>query len=290
MNPLLVGEYTKTVLWDRNRRVWHLHGRNAGREGATLLAQEGHMFGPVELLVSEGARQDGATFERDVRSKKEWDFVVFLRGPSVRSLHAIHDAWFRGWSTREPCTLGVFTRYQGWTFQRYQLDGAPVPIDEFDPARNAAVQYQMSAVAMDPLVHHFDESQTWVNADGFGEGLVRARNAGNFEAWARYTMPGPGRYHIGDLGGGDTPRIVETPVIEEGETLRIDTHPRHRTARVYSPDAPSGRNVWGQLAGRRWFQPIPPGEAVDIPVRVTDGGTTEASVTVTVTPRSTRPY
>ena len=297
MSPL-DNEATKIVAWDVNGRVWHLAGAGAGREGVRLLDQTGHMFAPTSLLVSEGARQDGATFLRSVRSKKEWDFVVLIRGTSkplvrstVRDFLAIHDAWFRGWSTDRTCTVGTFTRHQGWRFQQVQLDAAPVPTDGYgDPARNGAATYQMSAVAMDPLAHHFDETSTWVNTLGLGEGIVRVRNAADQPGWVRYTANGPGRFAIQDPTNAELLRLVETPKILAGETLRIDTHPRHRTARVYSPANPNGRNVWGQLAGRRWFAPIPPWSSTDIVVRVQDGGTVESSVTATISPRSSRPF
>lgn len=289
MNPLLTATATKQVVWDINGRVWHLHGVGAGREGVTLVSQTGHMFAPVQLLVSEGARQDGATFLRSVRSKKEWDFVVFVRGQSVRDFHAIHDAWFRGWSTDKPVTVGTFTRHQGWRFQQAQLDSAPIPVGEVDPALNAALAYQMSATAMDPLAHHFDETVTWTNTLGLGEGLLRLRNAADQPAWPRYTMNGPGRWWIQDPTDEVSLRVVQTPPIGAGETLRIDTHPRHRTARSYSPTNPSGRPVWSALAGRRWLASLPPWSSTEVIVRV-EGGTTAAAITATVSPRSSRPF
>ncbi|MGY2062242.1 phage tail protein, partial [Nocardia gipuzkoensis] len=208
---------TKIVVWDVNGRVWHLSGANAGYEGVRLSKQNGYMFAPVQLLVSEGARQDGATFQRSVRSKKEWDFLVVISATPkstvmdpVRDFHAIHDAWFRGWSTDKPCTIGVFTRHQGWRFQEVQLEAAPEPVGDVDPARNAVAVYRMSAAAMDPLERHFEETSVWTNAAGRNEGIVRARNAADQPAWPRYTMNGPGRWAILDPNGGDQPRLVHT--------------------------------------------------------------------------------
>uniref|UniRef100_UPI003F498A55 phage tail protein n=1 Tax=Nocardia suismassiliense TaxID=2077092 RepID=UPI003F498A55 len=290
MNPALLIEATKTVVWDINGRVWHLHGIGAGREGVRLTRQAGFMFAPVSLLVSEGARQDGATFLRSVRSKKEWDFVVLIAGATVRDFHAIHDAWFRGWSTDKPCTLGVFTRHQGWRYQQVQLDTAPEPLSEVDSALNAALVYQMSATAMDPLAHHFDETSTWTNTLALNEGVVRLRNAADQPGWPRYTMNGPGRWWIQDPTDEVLVRVVQTPKLTTGQTLRIDSHPRHRTARVYSPANPSGINVWGQLAGRRWLAPAPAWSSTEIVVRVTDGGTTASAITATLSPRSSRPF
>ncbi len=295
-HQLLNTHDTKVVVWDVNGRVWHMSGSNAGREGVRLSQQTGFMFAPVQLLVSEGARQDGATFHRSVRSKKEWDFIVLISGSwktggrdRVRDFYAVHDAWFRGWSTDKPVTVGYFTRHQGWRFQQAQLDGAPEFVGDLDPARNASVAYKMSATAMDPLERHFEETLVWTNTAGLNEGTVRARNAADQPAWPRYTMNGPGRWAILDPVGGEEPRLVQTPRLEVGQTLRIDTHPRHRTARVYSSGNTKGTNVWGQLAGRRWLEALPPWSSTDILVQV-DGGTTESSIVVSVTPRSSRPF
>ncbi|MFF2553446.1 phage tail protein [Nocardia sp. NPDC058058] len=295
-HQLLETHGTKVVVWDVNGRVWHLSGVNSGREGVRLSQQNGFMFAPVQLLITEGARQDGATFERSVRAKKEWDFLVVITGASkdpgvdpVRDFHAVHDAWFRGWSSDKPVTVGYFTRHQGWRFQQAQLDAAPEPVASIDPAVNALAAYKMSAMAMDPLEHHLEENSVWTNTSGAGESTLRVRNAADQPAWPRYTMNGPGRWSILDPGDGDLLRMVQTPVLLDGETLRIDTHPRHRTARVYSGDSPQGRNVWAQLAGRRWLTPMDPWSATDIRVKV-EGGTLASSIIATATPRSSRPF
>ncbi|MEU0540659.1 phage tail protein [Nocardia sp. NPDC005978] len=295
-HQLLESHGTKVVLWDVNGRVWHLSGTNAGREGVRLSQQAGYMFAPVQLLISEGARQDGATFVRSVRAKKEWDFLVVISGDAkgagadpIRDFHAVHDAWFRGWSTDKPVTVGYYTRHQGWRFQQAQLDSAPEPVGDIDPARNATAGYKMSATAMDPLERHFDENQVWTNTSGLDEGIVRLRNAADQPVWPRYTMSGPGRWSILDPFEGDLLRMVQTPTLQAGETLRIDTHPRHRTAFVYTGGNSKGRNVWGQLAGRRWLQPMQPWSTTDITVKV-EGGTTASSIVATVTPRSSRPF
>ncbi|QIS16575.1 phage tail protein [Nocardia arthritidis] len=296
INQLLNSHDTKIVVWDVNGRVWHLSGANAGREGVRLSKQSGYMFAPAQLLVSEGARQDGATFLRSVRSKKEWDFLVMISVASnsagantVRDFHAVHDAWFRGWSTDRPCTVGFFTRHQGWRFQQVQLDHAPESVGDVDPARNAVAVYKMSATAMDPLERHFEERSVWTNSSGLNQGTVRARNAADQPAWPRYTMNGPGRWSILDPTHADTPRMVQTPMLSVGDTLRIDTHPRHRTAQLYKDKGKPAHNIWAQMAGRRWLASLPPWSSTDIIVQI-DGGSLQSSLIVSVTPRSSRPF
>ncbi|WP_216917518.1 phage tail protein [Nocardia noduli] len=295
-HQLLNSHSTKVVVWDINGRVWHVAGPNSGREGVRLSQQSGFMFAPTQLLVSEGARQDGATFLRSVRSKKEWDFLVVISPVGkigsehrVRDFHAVHDAWFRGWSTDKPVTVGYFTRHQGWRFQQVQLDAAPEIVGDTDPAHDALALYRMSATAMDPLERHFEETAVWTNTLGLNEGTVRARNAADQPAWPRYTMNGPGRWSILDPVGGDTPRLVQTPTLLANQTLRIDTHPRHRTARLHTDGNTAGVNVWAQLAGRRWLAALPAWSSTDLLVQV-EGGNTASSLIVAVTPRSSRPF
>lgn len=298
MNPLLDIESTKTVYWGVSGRPWHLAGVGAGAEAVALGdGPTGHMFSPVSIITSEGARQDGATFLRSVRSKKEFDVTVCIGGDTLPKLittahqwYAIHDAWWRDWSTDTPGTWGTYTRHSGWRYQQVRLDDDPEPLTGVDPSRDLFEKYRLSFVALDPLAAHLGESNVWVNADGRNEGIVRGRNAADREAWARYTMNGPASaYWIQDPTDTDGLRVVQAPAVEDGETLRIDTHPRHRTARVYSADNPSGRNVWPLLQGRRWFAALPPWSSTDMVVRV-DGGTTASSVRIDVSPRSSRPF
>ncbi|AHH16591.1 putative phage tail protein [Nocardia nova SH22a] len=298
MNPLLEVDTTKTVYWGcRSGKPWHLAGVGAGVEAVAIGdSPTGHMFAPVSILTSEGARQDGATFLRSLRNKKEVDAVVSIGGHALpkilmtpRQFYAVHDAFWRDWSTDVPGTLGFYTRHNGWRFQQVRLDAAPEPTTGVDPATTLHESYTVSFVAMDPLEQHLGEYFVWLNEDGRNEGIVKARNAADQEAWPRYTMPGPGRYWIQDPTDPDGLRLVQTPPIDDGETLRIDSHPRHRTARVYSDANPDGRNVWGALAGRRWLASLPPWSSTDIVVRV-EGGNLDSSVRVDVTPRSSRPF
>ncbi len=291
MNRLLGQSATKVVLWDINQRVWHLHGPGAGIEGVRATEMDGWMFAPTRLITSQGARQDGATVLRSSRDPKTWDPTVFItsRTGTVRNFWSIHDAWFRGWSTDIPCTVGYFTRHNGWRFQQVQLDGEPRPLNGMDPARNGGASYEMSTIAPDPFERGLPESAVWVNSTGLGEGTLRVRNAADQPAWPRYTMVGPGRYAIQDPAGGETLRMVETPLLANGEELRIDTHPRRRTARTYSAVNPTGVNAWPRLGGRRWLSPLPAWSSTDLLVRVTEGATLASAVRVDVDPKSSRP-
>lgn len=273
-------------------KCWHLAGANAGDEGVSLLTGlKGHVFAPVDLLTSEGAKQDGATFLRSVRGKREFDIPILIEGRTSREFFARHDEWWRGVETDRPGHLGLFTRYNGWSFSQVQLDSAPEPMGDVDPAGDYCEAYLMGATAMDPAYRSFDEEVTWINNLGLNETTLRVRNAAGMKQWPRYTMNGPGRWWIEDPDAeGDSLRLVATPLLEAGETLRIDTGKRRPTARVYSAATGfNGRNVWAQLKGRRWLFPILPWQSKEIVVRV-EGGNSASKFIATGTPRGARPY
>lgn len=295
---LLRSEQTKIVYIGPPKRdgtpgkPWHLAGPNFGLQGAFLeTGMKGHMFGPVDLLVSEGAKQDGATFLRSIRGKREYDLPVTIFGDTMREFFQRHDEFFRSTSTDVPGHLAFFTRYNGWHYTRVQLDSAPEPVSGGDPAGDYSESYVVGVTAMDPAYLSFDEEHQWTNTLGTNEGVLRIRNAAHLEMWPRYTMNGPGRFWIGDpIDSDDEIRILQVPELHEGEELRIDTHPRRPTARLYSAATGfNGRNVWGQLGGRRWLKPIQPWSSKEVVVRV-EGGSTKSSVIVHGTPRGTRPF
>lgn len=273
-------------------KVWHLAGPNAGDEGAILGPNpKGLMFAPFELLTSSGARQDGATFLRSVRHKRDGDITIQLGGDTVRAFQTVHDEWFRSWNSDVPGHLGLYTKYAGWRFHPVHFADDPEPTTGVDPAFNCFESYEMSYTAMDPLYRTFDEENTWTNELGLNEGLLRSRNAADQRSWPRYTMNGPGRFYIEDpLPVDDEIRIVQTPMLLAGETLRINTHERRPTARLYSTIyGENYRNVWGQLKGRRWLFAVRPWRSEEIVVRV-EGGNTMSSIIVASTPRFSRPF
>lgn len=273
-------------------RTWNLAGPNFGNEGVFLeTGMQGHMFGPLDLLTSEGAKQDGATFLRSIRGKREFDLPITIEGNTFREFFERHDAFFRSLDSDVPGHFAFFTRYNGWHFSRVQLDSDPQPLSGVDPAAEYSESYVVGVTAMDPAYFSFDEEVEWKNDDGSGEGVLRGRNAAHLPAWPRYTMIGPGRYWIEDpLESEDELRILQTPELLAGEELRIDTHPRRPTARLYSKATGfNGRNVWGQLGGRRWLRSIPPWSSKEVVVRV-EGGSTDSAVYMQITPRGTRPY
>lgn len=290
---------TKVIWCDVNGRTWHLAGPSRGREGVIWGEDPQGMFmPPLELLFDEGARQDGATFRRPVTSKREMDFTVSIGNmvglviTDMRHWQMVHDLWWRGWSTRTPGHLCVWTRSKGWRTAPLHLDGAPEPASGHDPALNLHESYVVSATGFDPFWSGLEREVTWTNSAGTNQGVLKVRNDASEPGWARYTCKGPGRYSIQDFDPAADPegdlRMLQLPAIIAGETLQIDIHPRNRTARVYNTSGVYLRNVWGQMAGRRILNPIPAWGTTEIAVTVESGDLTSA-VVASLVPKNSRP-
>ncbi|MGW4718884.1 phage tail protein [Nocardia sp. NPDC004260] len=298
MNALLDAR-TKIVWVDVNGRAWHLAGRGMGAEGVILGADpKGWTFPPHELLFDEGARQDGATFRRAVVSKREMDFNVSIGNQvglqirDMRHLQTVLDMWWQGWSRKKPGHWCVWTKGKGWHKTPLILGDAPEPLSGLDMATNLHESYTVSAVGFDPFWAKLEREVSWINTTGSNQGVLKMRNDASEDGWARYTCKGPGRYSIQDFDPSADPdgevRMLRLPLLASGETLQIDLHPRHRTARVYNASGIYLRNVWGQMAGRRILNPIPPRGTTEIAVTVESGDLT-SQVVGTLTPKNARP-
>lgn len=298
MRPLL-DTRTKIVWIDIFGRPWHLAGRGVGAEGVIWGNDpKGWTFAPHELLADEGARQDGATFRRAVVSKREMDFNISIGnrvGLAIRDMRhwqMVHDLWWRGWSRKQPGQLCVWTKAKGWRHCPLYLSDAPEPTGGLDPAHNLNEIYTVSAVGFDPFWAGLDREVSWVNSAGTNQGILRMRNDASEPGWARYTLKGPGRYSVQDFDPAADPeadlRMLRLPLLASNETLRIDLHPRHRTARVYNASGAVLRNVWGQMAGRRILNPIPAWSSTEINVSVEDGDLT-SEIVGSLVPLNARP-
>lgn len=298
MNPLTDAR-TKAVWVDINSRPWHLAGRGAGAEGVIWgMDPKGLIFPPHELLFDEGARQDGGTFRRSVVSKRMLDFkvsignLVGLQIRDMRHWQMVHDLWWRGWSRNTPGHMCLWSKGKGWRKTPLYLGDAPEPLSGIDPSVNRNESYLMSAVGFDPFWASLEREVSWVNFSGANQGVLKMRNDASEPGWSRYTCKGPGRYSIQDFDPAADPdgdlRMLVLPMLEEGETLQIDLHPRNRTARVYNASGVYLRNVWAQMAGRRILNPIPAWGSTEINVSVEDGDLT-SEVVGSLVPKNARP-
>lgn len=278
------------------RRVFHLAGPGAGREGVVLGPDpDGDTFAPFGLLTSEGATQDGAEFLRSVRDKRDMDFTIQIGGANEREFMANHDVWWRSLNSDIPGYLARYTKYAGWRMVPVHYSTEAKPVTGIDPVFNCFESYAVHLTAMDPFYRGFDEQVQWTNSQGTNRTVLPVRNAADQRAWPRYTMRGPGRWYIEDpytvdeeTGSG---RMIQTPLLLANEELRIDTHQRRPTARLYNTvtGVENQRNVWAQIGGRRWLFPIEPWDTENISVEV-EGGNLSSAIIAVSTPRFSRPF
>ncbi|MFH5209276.1 phage tail protein [Antrihabitans sp. NCIMB 15449] len=306
MSRLLDLKATKVVFIgapdDRGNRgkIYHLAGANAGDENVTMGPDpKGHYFAPIHILSSSSARQDGATPLRTVRDPREWSFDVHIGADNEWDFLAANDLWWRNWSSDRDAFMCFYQQFSGWWTVPVRFSGEADPLTGVDPQAEYFESYTMHVTAFDPAYQAIEESFMWTNTLGLNEGGLLIPNRGTLKLWPRYTMNGPGKYFIEDpLSDENDIRVVQTPTLLPGETLRIDTFERRQTARVYSiSTGPNGRNVWAQLQGRRWLFPIYPstvGESGDVEpteIRViVEGGNVNSHVIATTTQRMPRPF
>jgi hypothetical protein len=96
----LKSEATRWVYLAPNGSRWDLHGRHEGRQGARLNKElQGAYHLPFDHLLTEGAYQVGATYERSNINKRIISFGIILGGPKYPS-HAyrmIEANWWDAW-------------------------------------------------------------------------------------------------------------------------------------------------------------------------------------------------
>ncbi|ANA86545.1 minor tail protein [Gordonia phage Lozinak] len=279
---------TKVIYFDINGHVWHLSGFGQGREGATLGVEPDNLYMiDTELLWTEGARQDGSSYEGTVISRREIDFEVQIKSSTVRGFHAINDKWWRGWSARTPGTLAFYTREMGWRWTRVRLAGNVEPKWGKDPALIRACDYDMTIAADDAMFRSAMEFGYWRNVGGTGQGSILLKNTADHIAFPEYVMPGPGTYSIQDGPDGDM--IPLTP-IRAGQTLKLKTHREKLSLRLYdSTTGIDGRTAWRGWGTKRFENHLEPHSINRIKVSVT-GGTPNSQVMAQVFPRHYRPF
>lgn len=206
----------------------------------------------------------------------------------------IYDAFFDAIDPAGECTLTVVRpdRIQRSLLVRYD-DGADVEID-VDPLLRRSALYPLSFVAGDPYWAGFpiarafqlgEESNLFpgppfhINPSNV-LGSATVTNPGDVDAWPIWEIVGPfGGFSVG-LGASS---VAYSGPVAAGETIVIDTTPRMRTIRDGD-----GVDRWAG-ATEVDFQPIPPGEHVDLSLTLT-GANADTRIRLEFTPRYRRAW
>lgn len=268
---------TQLVYRDPSGFNWHLSGWGAGREGVILSPGVSGLLGaPGELLFTEGARQEGATYTGASTGKRVIDFEVDVHADDPHTFRRINERWLRAHRREVPGHLLAWAPGFPWLTLPVRRSEVPTPKFHKDPSLISAQQYAMQWVAEKPYLTSPDETAMWTDKGGASSGALRLRNPGDIKGWPRFIITGPCKPSIQDGPGGP---MIPLPKIERGEVWRIDTYERKPT--IVSN---LRTNPWAYMQGRRFRNSIPPGATVDLKVQTTGGDRTN-SVLAVLTPR-----
>ncbi|BCI54936.1 bacteriophage protein [Mycolicibacterium litorale] len=232
------GQATRWVLLGATGILWELEGRHRGRQGARMgqLIDGAHHL-PFEHLITEGAYQVGATYERSNINKRIISFPVILGGPKY-SAHAYRMIETNFWDSLphdKPFWLGCHTMFGGWRWIEVRLAEVvktPMKIDSV-AFQNNTMQWEIKLLACKPwyakrmLIERWTAHPETVAARGFDEETISIANRGDMPARFLAMYTGPGRAWIQD---GITSRMVELPLLtsKDGYAL-VDSNEGART-------------------------------------------------------------
>ena len=183
--------YTHPYNW----RVWHLSGKNAGREGVELATNlDGVMDPDYEIKYQSGAYIVGAEAERVDYPMRAINMGVWILGnTAAANMHGpfrylmIEDAWRQSWSETVPGYLGSFNRVHGWRWlQVLKGKGDSQPLKMSPTAHgNNALLMNFTAHAPYPMYAKRALTASWKNSaelvsNGAKQALYRGYyNSGN---------------------------------------------------------------------------------------------------------------
>jgi hypothetical protein len=102
-----------------DNQLFHLHGKDAGREGVRLNTQlQGEQHWPFELVTTKGAFIYGADIERVNVNERMISFGIIIGGDAPHltpyQYHLAEDHFWNGQDENRDGWLGIFTRFSGW--------------------------------------------------------------------------------------------------------------------------------------------------------------------------------
>ncbi|SLG40458.1 Bacteriophage protein [Mycobacteroides abscessus subsp. abscessus] len=256
---------------------WHLAGPMAGREGVTLMPGPKGLWGaPKDLIFTEGARQEGATYTGESVHRRVVDFEVDVHADTPHQFRRLNEQWLRAHQTREFGHLLTWAPMGNWMALRVRKGEVPVPKWPKDSSLICSQQYMMQWIAEKAYFEGPDETSLWQDKGGASTGKLCLRNPGHLPGWPRYIITGPGQPFIQDGPGGP---MIDLPKLDPGEIWRVDTYERKPTI-VSSKRT----NPWAYMRGRRFRRSIPPGRSVELNVSMRGGDRTNQILAV-LTPR-----
>jgi hypothetical protein len=183
-----------------------------------------------DLLDSQGAHQDGVTYNDTVYGPTEYDFVLRTSSPTLVGAQHVFDDWLDSW---DPKQLGRLTRYTERTGHWWCNVRKAKPMSDDLTIRQRSQRLTWTARNDLTFMQSVPSVCTFQPGGSGGNGFVSLTNRGDQVGWASHLCYGPGTFGFGD-GPGSTTMITFGP-LEAGQIALITTLPRLRSVVDLSP-------------------------------------------------------
>ena len=293
-------EATRWVYIAPNGSRWDLAGPDAGKQGVQFAEQlQGHYHLPFEHLLTEGAYQLGATYERSNVNKRLVNCGAMI-GSATRPLTAtqyrlVEANWWAAWPIGVPGWLGCWTLTTGWRWIAVMQAKPSETASKKDPvyAGNNTETHDMQIIACRPYYakRALVESFT-ANGDNFtakrpyDEKIITIANRGTLPASPKFIYTA-GQAWVQD---GTSDRLVELPLATAKDApVLVDTDEGARTVTGAADPVDNvffeiirssrildfflhdigdlGLPMWRRAHGIRFLSTIPPRTVANIRVR-----------------------
>lgn len=274
----LQGLETRMILIGPEGWLFHLHGRDAGKEGVRLAgALKGDYHLPFELITTEGAYQMGVTIERVNYTKRMMSAGIMVGGDTPVQMTNFQYRWaedrFWGQGLREDADswLGVYTRFTGWRWTQIRLNSPVGTAQKLDTVANGNnfAQWDLDIIGTRPYFAKPALYDTWYashtlkgvdnNNDGHDDvvstpdGIITLANRGDMESRVKFLVTGTGQCSVQD---NDSDRMVPLPYIykEDGPWVAVDTDPEEMP--LATPADPVDTQFYAILRSSKLLQDI----------------------------------
>lgn len=229
-----------TVVSFDGTKTFHISGGLAPvpgvQDGIVLQSAQG-FHPPFKHLDSQGARQDGTTWNDTVYEPAEFDWTleaVASPASGAAGLSQVVRDWIATWDPKLPATINYFTPELGTWWCNARLLKAWT-----DPLKKSPRRFRSM-----PITHAArNDNAFWRSVDsvsrfeGNGGGNVALTNIGDQDGWARFLCYGPGTFSFGN--GPNSSQMVTFGPLLPGQIVQITTEPRLRAVVDLSPNAPT---------------------------------------------------
>jgi hypothetical protein len=240
----LQGMDMQVIYISPDNQLFHLHGKDAGREGVRLNTQlQGEQHWPFELVTTKGAFIYGADIERVNVNERMISFGIIIGGDAPHltpyQYHLAEDHFWNGQDENRDGWLGIFTRFSGWRWIKVRPFSTVDTPQKKSPLANDqnTAMWDIKWIAGTPFYSKNTFREVWqaglTNRSPSSlldprpyKGTIVLANRGDLPAPVKYIVSSPGQAAVSD---GGTSRMVTMPltIASDGNYL-VDTEDGHR--------------------------------------------------------------